>query len=212
MEEILSSTLDAGGDRLQAADAFLESDCLRYDYRDEHANTYMDIQEFYDLLDKEKWGGYAGTRINKTRYLLVKLDLIVSNINTQLQFDRSNSSLEHLMPQKLNQHWPVPAEEHKEWVHRLGNIVLIDGKKNSSLSNRSYADKKEIYLKSIENRPNTNHVLMHQGNWTVDAIKANHQRILDLLKTYYEGNSLETLLAMKKGGGKVKGHTQQQLL
>jgi len=212
MEEILGTTFNAGGDRMQAADEFLNSDCLRYDYRDEQANTFMDIQELYDLFNEEKWGGYAGTRINKTRYIFLKLDLILSNTNTQIQFDRGNSSLEHLMPQKLNQHWTASPDEHKEWVHRLGNIVLIDGKKNSSLSNRSYTDKKEIYLKGIENRPNTNHVLMHQGNWTIDGIKANHERILALLRTYYEGNSLETLLAMKKSAGKVKGPAQQQLL
>ncbi len=212
MEETLSAALDKGQDRLQAADLFLESDCLRYDYRDEQANTYMDIQELYDMFDQEKWGGYAGTRINKTRYILLKLDFIHSNINTQLQFDRGNSSLEHLMPQKLSDNWQVNAIDHKDWVHRLGNIVLIDGKKNSSLSNRPYEEKKQIYQGGIENRAHTNILLMNNATWSIDSIKANHSRILGMLRSYYEGNSLQTLLTIKKSNSRPTTTAQQQLL
>lgn len=212
MEEVYKSVLEKGGDRQQAADEFLSSDCLRYDYKDENANTFLNIEELFEALDQEKWGGYAGTRINKTRYILLKLDFILSGINTQLQFEKSNSSLEHLMPQKLSDQWNIIPEEHKQWVHRLGNIVLIDGKKNSSLSNRPYKEKKELYIGTMESRAHTNTVLIRNQSWSIDSITANHQRIMDLLRSYYTGNSFGTLMAIKKANSKITSPAQQQLL
>lgn len=205
MDETLNTTIEQGEDRQTAADTFLRADCLRYDYRDPNANTFLDIEEFFRLLETEKWGGFAGTRINKTRYLLLKLDFLLSGINTQIQFDRAHATVEHLMPQKLSAAWQVSPDDHREWLHRLGNIILLDAKKNASLSNKAYGDKKQGYQGGIEARANTNYVLMNNAVWTVDTIKDNHQRILDLLRAYYTGNSLETLLAIKKANSKVVG-------
>ncbi|MEL7083469.1 MAG: HNH endonuclease family protein, partial [Cyanobacteria bacterium J06597_1] len=40
-----------------------------------------------------------------------------------------------------------------EWIHKLGNLVLLDRKKNSSLSNAQFERKKERYSKNYETRP-----------------------------------------------------------
>lgn len=178
----------------EAADAFIADDVLCYEYQDEKASTSMKIDDLYDLFDQERWGSFSGSKINKTRYLLLKLNLLSSNLESRLTFEKSRSSVEHLMPQTLNPtNWDTPENVHREWVHRLGNIVLVDRKKNSSLSNSSYSTKKERYTGSIESRANTNYVFMTFNDWSIESIQKNHSRVVGMLKAYYDGNSLETL-------------------
>jgi uncharacterized protein with ParB-like and HNH nuclease domain len=186
-------------DKQAASLEFLQDNVLRYDYQDEKANTLVNLDKFFLLLEEEKWGSFSGTRINKTRYLLLKLDVLTGNLNNKLQFNKSYASVEHIMPQKPTAPaWNIAEEAHQEWLHRLGNIVLVDMKKNASLSNSSFLDKRHKYSTYIEGRANTNHVFINNQQWDVDAIQKNHARVVNLLKAYYTGNSLQALREMKK--------------
>lgn len=198
MEEYRNSYFDNASIQ-NSADKFLNSEYLKYDYDDENASTKLDINELFEFLDSEKWGSYAGTRVNKTRYLLLKLDLLHGNFNTRIQFNRNNSSVEHILPQKIEKtDWLIKIDEHDEWVHRLGNLVLIDRRKNASLSNRTYPEKKIRYQGAIETRANTNYVFMKYRNWDILSLKENHKRSVEILKSYYLGNSVETVIHLKK--------------
>ncbi len=190
----LFKEVSEGASGKEAADRLIIDPVLKYDYDDESASTYLDIEELYKLFDIERWGSFSGTRINKTRYLLLKLDILVGNLNAKLQFNRLNSSVEHLMPRTIeSSNWEIQEEHHKIWLHRLGNLVLIDRKKNASISNNLYSEKRDKYKNSIENRPNTNFVFINYREWNIDTIEENHIRVVNLLKKYYHGNSLETL-------------------
>jgi uncharacterized protein with ParB-like and HNH nuclease domain len=176
---------------------FLNSPILEYQYQDENASTAVDIEEFLDFLEHEEWGAYSGQKINKTRYLLLKVDLLSSHVRSKIFFDKATASVEHLMPRKIDkatlEESLISELDHKKWVHRLGNIVMIDRKKNSSLSNKNFADKKLRYKGSIENRANTNYVFMSYDKWGIEEIRENHFRVFDLLKKYYLGNSFQTV-------------------
>jgi uncharacterized protein with ParB-like and HNH nuclease domain len=185
----------------EAVEDFLNDPCLRYDFYDEEISSEkpINIEEFVALLETEKWGGFSGTRVNKTRYLLLKLDLLMGNAATILQYNKDSSSIEHLMPQKIEDtEWKIDPVKHKEWVHRLGNLSLIDKNKNSSLSNKLFNDKKVKYQGAIETRANTNFIFITNPDWNIDAIEANHKRSINLLTQYYEGNNLKTFLQIKK--------------
>lgn len=67
----------------------------------------------------------------------------------------SKLSVEHLMPQSWHEHWPLPtdrtaaeAEEERRdgLLHTIGNLTLITGKLNSSLSNAAWRRKREHLL------------------------------------------------------------------
>jgi len=151
------------------------------------------------MLESEKWGSFSGTKINKTRYLLLKMDLLMGNASTILQYNRDSSSVEHLMPQNIeNTSWSVESNTHKEWVHRLGNLVLIDKNKNASLSNKPFSEKKVKYQGAIETRANTNFIFITNKDWDIDKIMENHSRTISLLMQYYEGNSLKSFLNIKR--------------
>lgn len=198
MEEFKGDSFDNASIQ-EAADQFLDSEYLEYSYDDEKSNTALDINELFNNLETEKWGAYAGTRVNKTRYLLLKLDLLLGNFNTRIQFNKKNSSIEHIMPQKItNTEWNIGLEDHDNWIHRLGNLALIDRRKNASLSNRKFSDKKIRYQGAIETRANTNYIFMRYRQWDIETIKENHSRVVNLLKEYYKGNSIDTVLKLKK--------------
>lgn len=185
----------------EAVEDFLNDPCLRYDFYEEETSSEkpINIEEFVSLLDTEKWGGFSGTRVNKTRYLLLKMDLLLGNAATILQYNKDSSSIEHLMPQKIEEtEWKIDPLKHKEWVHRLGNLSLIDKNKNSSLSNKLFNDKKVKYQGAIETRANTNFIFITNSDWNIEKIEANHKRTINLLTQYYKGNNLKTFLQIKK--------------
>ena len=185
----------------EAVEDMLNDPCLRYDFYDEEISSEKPITmaEFVSLLDSEKWGGFSGTRVNKTRYLLLKMDLLMGNAATILQYNKDSSSVEHLMPQKVEgTQWNIDSAKHKEWVHRLGNLSLIDKNKNSSLSNKLFQEKKGKYQGAIETRANTNYIFMTNPEWNINTIEGNHKRTISLLAQYYEGNNLKTFLQIKK--------------
>lgn len=184
-----------------AVEELLNDNCLRYDFFDEEISSEKPINfdEFKETLNTEKWGSYSGTRVNKTRYLLLKMDLLLSNSATILQYNKDSSSIEHIMPQKVEDtEWNIEISKHKEWVHRLGNLALIDKNKNASLSNKLFAEKKFKYQSAIETRANTNYIFISNPNWDIESIIANHERSINLLIQYYEGNSLKTFLQLKR--------------
>ncbi|WP_160138597.1 DUF262 domain-containing protein [Chryseobacterium sp. c4a] len=179
----------------------INDNCLQYEYFDENISSEkpLDINDLELSLKNDKWGGFSGTKVNKTRYILLKLDLLMGNKTNQLQYNKSSSSIEHLLPQKIeNTLWSVDSDFHKEWLHKIGNLVLIDRNKNSSLSNKDYETKKNKYKGAIEARANTNFVLMNYNEWNKDSIISNQNRVIDLIMKYYRGNSLKTFLELKK--------------
>lgn len=176
----------------EAVEEFLNDSCLRYDFYDEEISSEkpINIADFVSLLENEKWGAYVGTRINKTRYLLLKMDMLMGSAGTILQYNKDSSSVEHLMPQKIEDtEWKVDSISHKEWLHRLGNLALIDKNKNASLSNKLFHEKKAKYQGAIETRANTNFLFITNQEWNIETIENNHKRTLTLLTQYYEGVS-----------------------
>ena len=60
-------------------------------------------------------------------------------------------SVEHLVPQRWQEHWPFPegatshdlAAERESLIHTLGNLTLVTQPLNSALSNGGWAHKRE---------------------------------------------------------------------
>ena len=121
-------------------------------------------------------------------YVLYKMDLIFGGDNTKLQPPRF-LSVEHILPQNpaASSLWSqnFTPDERQEWTHRLGNLVLIGRRKNTSLGRKDYADKKQVYFKShIQLFPNTLRVLNYP-QWTPADLQDNHQKVLDALSQWY---------------------------
>ena len=90
------------------------------------------------------------------RYVLAKYEysLLDDSTNIEIPFTR-NVQIEHILPQSMTPSWKLifSNDEHDKLVDTLGNLTLLSGSmnekrksKNQSASNKSFAEKKKIYL------------------------------------------------------------------
>ena len=122
-----------------------------------------------------------------TRYLLIKLDYFYQDHAHRLAAE--SLSVEHVLPQNpaADSQWrkDFTDEQRNEWEDRLGNLVLISTKKNTSQGNSDYALKKTKYFaKKISTCPNSLRVLKND-QWTPIELERNHGEVLAKLKQHY---------------------------
>lgn len=94
-------------------------------------------------------------------------------------------SVEHVLPQrpKSDSTWltTFTPEQKDLWIDRLANLVLLSRIKNSELSNREFADKKQKYFKSSVNVfPNVVRVMQH-AEWTPQVLEDRQAQLVDML-------------------------------
>ncbi len=84
-----------------------------------------------------------------------------------------NLTVEHLMPQKWREHWPLPAdsdpEQREARINQLGNLTLTSGSLNSSLSNGTWENKRPALVQ--HSLLALNQQVAAQENWDEDSIK-----------------------------------------
>jgi hypothetical protein len=135
-----------------------------------------DDKRFRDIVSQE---GIYQRRF--ARYLLFKLDVFYGGPETKSQTTRW-ISVEHILPQNPHNdsQWgrDFTTEDREIWTNRLGNLVLISRRKNSSQGRLDFAQKKEKYFKNnVEIFPNSLRV-MQVDKWDLAALKAHHEEVV----------------------------------
>lgn len=136
------------------------------------------------------------------RYILLKLDFLFQNHDQRMHFE--TLSVEHVLPQTPldTSQWlkDFAPEERHEWTDKIGNLVLITRRKNSSQGRLDYATKKTKYFeKCIDTCPNSLHVLRNE-KWTPVELKANHMLVLERLWGHYGVDDTTGAAAATTGG------------
>ena len=123
-----------------------------------------------------------------------RLRLVLEGIESQLRSTKSeetsfprNLTIEHLMPVSWKGNWPDPvgddqqvAEyERNQLVHTIGNLTLLNGKLNGSVSNKPWPDKKAEFLKYAV--LNLNGQLMNEKHWDDESIQERSKRLAGLV-------------------------------
>lgn len=144
---------------------------------------HIDQTELSFELDKKIYGRRAA------KYLMLKLDCILHGHTTKLDFP-STISIEHILPQtpKADSQWlhDFTAEERDYAKDRLGNLVLLSRRKNSSQNNRDYADKKQKYFQgNIELFSNSIRIFQQYATWTVTDFSKNHAYVKTRLLEHF---------------------------
>jgi len=122
------------------------------------------------------------------KYILFKLEFL--SIDYTQEFNKLKYiSVEHIMPQAPDENslWfqKFTKEEHKLWLNRLGNLVLLSRIKNSQLSNKDFDEKKKRYFAgNMQTFPNSNFV-MHCSDWTLDLLRNRHSKLMKIIFDYY---------------------------
>ncbi|MDB5229672.1 MAG: hypothetical protein JWN76_477 [Chitinophagaceae bacterium] len=136
-------------------------------------------------LDKtELLGVLQGTIYGRraARYVLLKLDLLYHGHTTKTEMPET-ISIEHILPQNPgdNSEWKIfyTDLEREEWTGKIGNLVLISRRKNSSQSNKDYAEKRDKYFKNnVELFSNSIRIYQHFPTWTPADLTKNHNEVL----------------------------------
>lgn len=144
---------------------------------------HIDQIELAHELDKKIYGRRAA------KYLMLKLDFILHGHTTKLDFP-STISIEHILPQtpKVDSQWLQDfTEEQRDYAKdRLGNLVLLSRRKNSSQNNRDYADKKQKYFQgNIELFSNSIRIFQQYSTWTMIDFSKNHSYVKTKLLEYF---------------------------
>ena len=80
--------------------------------------------------------------------------MLLTGIEGQLRTGKAETQkvpdklhIEHIMPQKWRTNWPLPDDgDHdarENLIHTIGNLTLVNGQLNSSLSNAAWNSKRE---------------------------------------------------------------------
>jgi hypothetical protein len=123
------------------------------------------------------------------RYILYKLDYLYSEKDEKMIVPKT-ISVEHILPQnpKNDSQWrkdftDIQIEENK---HKIGNLVLISRRKNSSQENLDYNKKKEKYFqKNIGLFRNSLRILTLNETWTPKELEENQRNVIEALRKHY---------------------------
>jgi hypothetical protein len=115
------------------------------------------------------------------RYYLRALELCEQNVQ-EPEFvpsdDESTINLEHILPENTGDAWPnVDGETASAWYKRIGNLVLLQAKKNAMIGNSSFQEKKSILSKSTFILTSS---AAKYENWGPDEIKKRQQYLSKL--------------------------------
>lgn len=118
------------------------------------------------------------------RYILLKYEFLKSS-NTALISNYKNISIEHILPQNPNENsqWrnDFIKDEIEDLKHNLGNLILINGKKNASLGNLDFAEKKEKYFKERIDIFPSGKIFLQQSEWKPQSIKNRQEEVIKVL-------------------------------
>jgi hypothetical protein len=123
-------------------------------------------------------------------YVLVRLDAALSEGEASYNF--SNITVEHVLPQNPGPNsewvkWFPSQEERDQYVHRLGNLVLLSRAKNTLAQNYDFDVKKQKYFTTktgVSPFALTTQVLREQ-EWTPEVMARRQKELINVLKNLW---------------------------
>ncbi|MPW34906.1 DUF262 domain-containing protein [Vibrio sp. B1Z05] len=145
----------------------------------EHVNQHADNEGFMESLDKDLYEPRPN-QVNLIKSILLRLDLEQQD-ESVIKTYTGRITIEHILPQKLaNEYWNTrfSNEEHAVWLHKLGNLTLISGTKNSEAQNSDFDRKKDIYEK-LNNKSSFDLTkdICKVPEWNISALKDRHETL-----------------------------------
>lgn len=126
---------------------------------------------------------YITLKNSVKRYILLRLDSLLTS--GQPFYNFSIITVEHVLPQKIKEgsEWDDLFDQPEEYVHKLGNLVLLTRRKNAKAQNFDFAKKKDSYFQpssGVTTFPITSQVLQ-QETWTPVVIEKRQKELIRLL-------------------------------
>jgi len=98
-------------------------------------------------------------------------------------------TIEHVLPQAFkDDYWKdrFTEDEHKVWLHRIGNLALLCGSKNYKAQYYGFDRKKKIYTERNKKVSfDLTKEICAERDWTSTVIKNRHERLLKLAQSIW---------------------------
>ena len=130
------------------------------------------------------------------KYLLLKYEYKMQDNSSHLS-GYTNLSIEHVLPQtpEENSQWckDFSEEERNFWTHNIANLILINFRKNSALSNSEFDVKKKILKEKIKDKFQGSYEVLNENNWSIATLKERQKRILKELFDYEDESNEDNI-------------------
>jgi uncharacterized protein with ParB-like and HNH nuclease domain len=150
-----------------------------FDTFKKHANN----KEFIEVLNGDLYG------MSYAKAVLLGIENTMQDSSVVKDYT-GLISIEHILPQSIkDSYWTdrFDSEKHKMLVHRIGNLTLLSGKKNTKAQNYSFPKKKEIY-NNLDKKVSfdlTKEVCSN-SDWTEEKIYERQEKIIKHLREMWE--------------------------
>ncbi|MFH2740804.1 DUF262 domain-containing protein [Enterobacter hormaechei] len=147
-------------------------------------NQHADNVGFSLALDDDLYEPRPN-QVNLIKAILLRLDMEQQD-ESVIKTYTGRITIEHILPQALvNEYWiqRFNPQEHIYWLHKIGNLTLISGSKNSEAQHYDFIKKKTIYekLNSKSSFDLTKDVCKSEC-WGIDELKGRHEKMKLQLK------------------------------
>lgn len=122
-----------------------------------------------------------------TRYILLLLNYLYHS-HEQLFSVPKMISVEHILPQnpKSDSQWlkDFNDTQRQKWTNKLGNLIILSRRKNSSQGNLDFNQKQQKYFKGNVELGRSAKIMACQ-TWTNEDVQENHDAALSKLKKHF---------------------------
>lgn len=135
---------------------------------------------FNNALDDINFYGKGRTSVPK--YILLRIDMERSyNQNKEIAYKgKREITVEHILPRTpTDQYWlnNFTEDERLKWTNKLGNLVLLNSKKNSQVGNKPFPQKVKDYFEKKSDFDITNELKIYP-EWTFEKLENRHGELM----------------------------------
>lgn len=140
------------------------------------------------FVTRKTYGSITQERI---RLILGAIDEHLQRANPKTEpavFDYDKLQIEHVMPQAWQEHWPLcsdsdtgrleEAQRRSGVVHNLGNLTLVTGAFNRSVSNSAWSAKRPEF--QTQTKLQLNNAIADQPSWDLKEISERGARLAEI--------------------------------
>lgn len=145
-------------------------------------DIYVEDNEFLPIFNHKTF--VDNTRNNKViRYILGKYERFkggTRDVNLSGEID----TIEHILPRNPGEEWGEDNYDFDSLIYRLGNLCLLEKSYNMDLENKSYNDKKLVFVQSAFSTTKT--IPTDYPEWNSDSINRRQQQMGDCAKSIWK--------------------------
>lgn len=122
---------------------------------------------------------YSKGRMMIPKYILIRMDMELRK-NEVIEYS-NKIMLEHILPRNAKDaYWTsnFTTEQRRNWANRIGNLVIINGAKNTKVNNKAFAEKVEQYLSKKSDFAITGEVIKAK-DWDMSTLKGRQEDLVN---------------------------------